>query len=183
MSAAVALDPLVRRATRRDIPALEKLIPASARVLGRGFYSDAESQAAITNIFGVDSDLVADGTYLVATDRDGAILGCGGWSRRRTLFGGDNFQGRTSGFLDPAEDAARIRAFFVAPDAARRGVASRLLGDCETAARDAGFRRLALMATLPGVPFYAARGYHADAAIRQACGDIEVRFVPMRKEF
>ncbi|NIJ07156.1 GNAT superfamily N-acetyltransferase [Sphingomonas vulcanisoli] len=173
--------PILRPATRGEIAALEGLIRTSARELGRGFYSDAETEAAITHVFGVDSDLVDDGTYLIAEDGAGRLLGCGGWSRRRTLFGGDNFAGRASGLLDPAEDAARIRAFFVAPQAARMGIASRLLAECETRAAAAGFTRMALMATLPGVPFYAARGYVAGGEILQPCGEIALRFVPMEK--
>lgn len=182
MSKAVACDLAIRPATPADVPRLEPLIAASARALGRGFYSDAETGAAIAHVFGVDSDLVEDGTYLVAEDDAGAILGCGGWSRQRTLFGGDRFAGRTPGFLDPAEDAARIRAFFIAPDAARRGIASRLLAECETRAVAAGFSRTALMATLPGVPFYAARGYAAGAPVELRCGETIVRFVPMDRE-
>ncbi len=181
MSAAVVHDLRVRAAIHAEIPDLEVLIAASARDLGKGFYTEAESEAAIACVFGVDSDLVDDGTYLVAEDADGTIFGCGGWSRRRTLFGGDNFTGRETGFLDPREDAARIRAFFVTPLAARRGVASRLLAECETRAAEAGFSRMALMATLPGVPFYAARGYVAGEAIGLHCGETSVRFVPMER--
>lgn len=179
---AATLALVVRPATRAEIPLLETLIASSADALGRGYYSAAETQAAIAHVFGVDSDLVDDGTYLVAEDGAGRILGCGGWSRRRTLFGGDNFAGRTPGFLDPAVDAARIRAFFVAPEAARQGVASRLLAECEARAAAAGFTRMALMATLPGVPFYAARGYAAGEPIEQRCGETPVRFVPMSRE-
>jgi len=174
-------DLTVRAATHADIPQLNILIRHSARALGAGFYSDAETEAAIAHVFGVDSDLVDDGTYLIAEDRDGSLLGCGGWSRRRTLFGGDNFAGREAGFLDPTEDAARIRAFFVAPTAARRGVATRLLAECENRAAAAGFRRMALMATLPGAPFYAARGYLAGDAIEQRYGETLLRFVPMTR--
>jgi len=111
----------------------------------------------------------------------GELAGCGGWSRRRTLFGGDNFAGRDSGLLDPATDAAKIRAFFVAPAFARRGVARLLLEECEARARAAGFARLDLMATLPGVPFYAASGFVGDAAVALDLGGIPVRFIPMSK--
>lgn len=171
----------IRPATHADVPALETLIAASARALSQGFYSARQIEAAIDHVFGVDSDLVADGTYLVATDTEGAPLGCGGWSRQRTLFGGDRFAARTPGLLDPAVDAARIRAFFVTPGAERRGVASRLLDACETAATAAGFTRTALMATLPGVPFYARHGYRAAEKIDHRCGEIAVPFVPMEK--
>lgn len=182
MTLAATRDLTVRAATHADIPQLNILIETSARALGEGYYSEAETEAAIAYVFGVDSDLVDDGTYLLAESAEGGLLGCGGWSRRRTLFGGDNFAERETGFLDPAEEAARIRAFFVAPEAARRGVASRLLDQCEERAAKAGFRRMALMATLPGVPFYEARGYIAGEPIEQRCGDTLVRFVPMTRE-
>ena len=112
-ASAIAIDV----ATTADVPALEALIAASARALSRGFYTEAETEAAITHVFGVDSDLIADGSYLVAR-LDGVLAGCGGWSARQTLFGGDRFAARETGRLDPAVDAARIRAFFVAPGAA-----------------------------------------------------------------
>ena len=171
----------IRPARRDEIPALEGLIVASARALGEGFYTKDETEAAIAHVFGVDSELVDDGTYLVAEDEHGALAGCGGWSRRQTLFGGDRAQSRTPGLLDPAHDAARIRAFFVAPAFARQGVGSRILDACERGAVAAGFTRAALMATLPGVPFYRARGYVPEATIEHPCGDVMVRFVPMEK--
>jgi hypothetical protein len=113
----------IRPARPEEVPALEALIAASARGLRAGFYTAEQAEAAIAHVFGVDSELVGDGTYLVveATDGSGDIWGCGGWSQRATLFGGDRFAGRASGLLDPATDAAKIRAFFVAPQAARRG--------------------------------------------------------------
>lgn len=170
----------IRPALPAEIPALEALIAASARALGPPFYSAPETEAAIAHVFGVDSELVCDGSYLVA-ERGGALAGCGGWSRRTMLFGGDRFAGRASGFLDPAHDAARIRAFFVAPGHARQGVGDALLSACEAAAAAHGFTRTALMATLPGQPFYAARGYVAAAPITLDCGGTPVRFVPMDK--
>ncbi len=170
----------MRRALPADVPALEALIAASARALGRGFYSDAETEAAITHVFGVDSTLIADGSYLVA-ELDGALAGCGGWSARRTLFGGDRFASRKDDRLDPKIDAARIRAFFVAPDFARHGVGRVLLRACEAAAAGQGFVNAALMATLPGVPFYTRAGYQAAAAIIHDCGGTPVTFVPMTR--
>lgn len=170
----------VRIAAPADIPALERLIAASARTLSRGYYDEAQIEAAITHVFGVDSDLVADGTYLVAEWR-GELAGSGGWSRRSTLFGGDRFSGRSAGQLDPATDAARIRAFFVAGDQARRGVGRALLEACERAAMQAGFRSTTLMATLPGEPFYAAYGYRAQGMQMQDCGGVTVPFVAMSK--
>lgn len=172
---------VVRLARADELSALDRLIAHSARELGEGYYTPAESEAAIAHIFGVDSELVADGTYYVA-EADGEILGCGGWSRRATLFGGDRFAGREAGLLDPAQDAARIRAFFTAPAHARRGVGHRLLHQCETQAAQAGFRRLALMATLPGEPFYLRHGYIGGAMQALDCGGITVRFRAMTKQ-
>lgn len=159
---------------------LERLIAASARRLGDGFYTPAQTEAAIAHVFGVDSELVADGSYLVV-ESGGAIAGCGGWSRRPTLFGGDRYGARSAGLLDPASDAARIRAFFVSPDHARRGVGTVLLTACEAAAFAYGFRTAALMATLPGVPFYRAHGYVAGATVTLDLGGTPVDFVPMEK--
>jgi GNAT superfamily N-acetyltransferase len=150
----------IRIATAADVPALQALIPVSARALSKGFYSDAETESAIRHVFGPDSRLIADGTYFVA-EEDGVLAGCGGWSRRRTLYGGDQTKSGEEPLLDPATEPAKVRAFFVHPDFARRGVGSRILEACLAAARAAGFRRVELAATLPGVPFYAARGFVA----------------------
>ena len=177
----IAAGIVIRPAVAGEIVALERLIAASARTLSQGFYTDEEIEAAIAHIFGVDSELIADGTYFVAVAGE-CVAGCGGWSRRRTLFGGDRFAAREAGLLDPAVDAARIRAFFTAPGWQRRGIATALLRACEAAAGQAGFARMALMATLPGVPFYAAHGYRPEAPIEQACGRVAVRFTPMTKE-
>ena len=148
----------IRLATAEDVSALKNLIPVSARALSRGFYTDAETEGAIRHVFGPDSRLIADGTYFVA-EEDGVIAGCGGWSRRRTLYGGDQTKSGEEPLLDPAREPAKVRAFFVHPDFARRGVGSRILEACLAAARAAGFHRVELAATLPGVPFYAARGF------------------------
>src|SRR5262245_32997674 len=137
----------LRAATLEDIPALSRLITDSARILSRGFYTDAEAESAIRYVFGVDTALVNDKTYYVAT-LDGVLAGCGGWSRRNTMYGGDQRPVGSAAFLDPVRDAARIRAFFVAPTAARKGVGRALLDVCTLAAREAGFRSLTLMATL-----------------------------------
>ena len=175
------IDIIIRPARHAEIPALETLIATSARMLSRGHYDETEIEAAVAYVFGVDTDLVDDGTYFVAEGPDGAIVGCGGWSRRRTLFGGDQAGGRDSGMLDPATDAARIRAFFTAPGHERQGIATRLLAACEAAAAEAGFHRTALMATLPGLPFYSNHGYRAREAVDFPCGDTNVPFVPMGK--
>ena len=177
MSANVRL----RLATPDDIPALSQLISDSARQLSRGFYSDAEAESAIRYVFGVDTGLVSDGTYYVA-ELDNVLAGCGGWSKRNTLYGGDQRPMGTAAYLDPATDAARIRAFFVAPSAARRGVGRALLEQCTEAACRAGFRSLTLMATLPGVPFYAALGFQADEDVVDQLPDgTMLKFVRMSK--
>lgn len=174
----------IRPAAISEVPELEALIERSARDLSRGFYSEAQIEAAINEIFGVDSELVADGTYLVAlaSDQPDGVLGCGGWSRRATLFGGDRFADRVSGLLDPERDPAKIRAFFVAPEAARIGVASAILAACEAAAQEAGFNQTELMATLPGEPFYLARSYSRLEFATVDCGGTDVNFVRMIKD-
>jgi GNAT superfamily N-acetyltransferase len=148
----------IRLATSADIPALQDLIPASVRALSRADYSEAQIEAAIRYVFGVDSQLIADETYYVAVDTE-IIVGCGGWSWRRTLYGGDQRRMGGGALLDPAHDAARVRAFFVAGDHARQGIGARILATCEEAAVKRGFSRVELMSTLPGVPFYRACGF------------------------
>ena len=171
----------LRPATLADIPALNALIALSARELSRGEYSDAQIDGALRGAFGVDTQLIQDATYFVI-EADGRLAGCGGWSRRRTLFGGDARADRDATELDPAKDPARIRAFFIHPDFARRGFGSLLLDRCEQAAIARGFRRLEMMATLPGVKLYAARGYvPAQPVDWPLGGDLTIRFVPMSK--
>jgi GNAT superfamily N-acetyltransferase len=172
----------LRVAVPRDQPALAALIERSARVLSRGYYSEAQTESAIRYVFGVDSVLIADRTYFVA-DRAGLIVGCGGWSRRRTLYGGDQRPVGPQDLLNPAREAARIRAFFVAPEAARKGVGRRLLNECVRAAAKAGFGSLELMSTLPGVPFYAALGFDTVERVTDTLPDgITLHFVRMRRE-
>ena len=172
---------VVRAATLADTPVLSGLIAQSARGLSAGYYESEEVEAALRGAFGVDSQLVEDGTYFVAAT-GGVIVGCGGWSWRRTLFGGDAFSARDSTPLDPATDAARIRAFFVLPSHARRGIGRAILHRCETDAASMGYFRFALMATLPGVEFYKGLGYVADEPLLHDLGDGRtIRFVPMHK--
>jgi GNAT superfamily N-acetyltransferase len=155
----------VRKAVAADVPALRALIDASVRGLQAEDYSPAQIEGALKSVYGVDSQLIADGTYLVAeiTEVAGStvIVGCGGWSKRKTLYGGDQYAGREDFLLDPARDAAKIRAFFVHPAWARQGIGSAILTACEEAAIAAGFTRLEMGATLSGVAFYAAKGYAA----------------------
>jgi GNAT superfamily N-acetyltransferase len=176
------MDYSIRKATLDDRPAVERLIEASARSLSRADYSERQIEAAVASVFGVDTDLILDGTYFVA-EREGALVGCGGWSRRRTLFGGDRYAARDPGELDPLTEPAKIRAFFVHPDYARRGVARAILSACEGEARARGFRSLELMATLPGVRLYRACGYVGDERVAYEVGDgVRIEFVPMRKD-
>jgi GNAT superfamily N-acetyltransferase len=172
----------IRPATPDDIPALNALIERSARELSRGYYDAREIDSAIRHVFGVDTTLVLDRTYFVVEDGD-RLMGCGGWSRRRALYGGDQRPvGGADAYLDPAVDAARIRAFFVAPEAARRGVGRVLLEACTSAAQHAGFRTLELMATLPGVPFYRTQGFVDVEPVTDLLPDgVALRFVRMRR--
>jgi GNAT superfamily N-acetyltransferase len=158
----------VRAATVDDIPAAQAVIEASARELQSHDYSARQIESALEHVYGVDSRLVADGTYFIAeevSENGERLVGCGGWSKRRTLFGGDNWKDRADDLLDPAHDAARIRAFFVHPHWARRGIGTMLLAACEKAALEHGFRRFEAVATLTGVNFFAARGYAAIARV------------------
>lgn len=148
----------LRLARMPDVTALNALIAHSARALSVGFYSAAQIDAAVRYVFGVDTTLVADGTYFLA-ESGTTLVGCGGWSRRRTLYGGDQRPVGDADALDPTTEAARIRAFFVHPDWARRGIGRRILDACIEAAVAAGFSRFELMATLPGVPLYEVGGF------------------------
>jgi N-acetylglutamate synthase-like GNAT family acetyltransferase len=157
----------VRLATLADIPVLQKLIAASVRKLQAQHYSPVQMDAAIGSVFGVDTQLIHDGTYFaveaevegVGRAPEGRIVACGGWSRRKTLFGSDNVPGKDDRSLDPSHDAARIRAVFVDPDWARRGIASRIMRACEDAASAAGFTKLSLVATLTGENFFKTKGF------------------------
>lgn len=148
----------IRAATAADIPELNGLIATSARLLSQSYYTPEQIESALANIFGVDSQLIADGTYYVALI-DGRVVGCGGWSKRQTLYGGDQTKEGADPQLDPALEPARIRAFFVHPDFARRGIGKSLIEQCEQAARKANFTSIELAATLPGEPLYQAFGY------------------------
>jgi GNAT superfamily N-acetyltransferase len=171
----------LRPACLEDRPALEALIARSARELSAGDYTPEQIEGALRGAFGVDTQLIRDRTYFVV-EVDGKIVGCGGWSKRKTLFGGDARFDRDAAELNPREDAAKIRAFFVDPDYARRGIGKAILDRCEAEARDHGFTRYELMATLPGLRLYAARGYVAGEAIQYPLGNgVTIPFVPMRK--
>ncbi len=171
----------LRKALPADGRAIENLIARSIRHLGLGDYTPEQIELALEGAFGLDTQLLEDGTYYVA-DTGGTLVGCGGWSFRRTLFGSDSNQQRDANRLDPVVDAARIRAFFVDPVAARQGIGSAILARCEADALAHGFHRAELMATLPGVRLYAARGYRGDTRVRHPLGrGMSIEFVPMSK--
>ncbi|HLZ12462.1 MAG TPA: GNAT family N-acetyltransferase [Candidatus Acidoferrum sp.] len=153
----------VRLATQADIPTLHALIESSIRVLQANDYTPAQIEGALGTVLGLDTQLVADQTYFVAetSDSSGAktIVACGGWSKRKTLFGSDRAAVREPEFLDPSADAAKIRAIFVHPAWSRRGLGTLLLETCENAAQSAGFSRFEMGSTLTGVPLYKLRGY------------------------
>jgi GNAT superfamily N-acetyltransferase len=171
----------LRKATLADIPALSALIARSARGLSSEDYRPAQVEGALRGAFGVDSQLLHDETYFVA-EENGDMVGCGGWSFRSTLFGGDARAERDASLLDPLTQSAKIRAFFVDPAHARRGIGTLLLERCEQEARVHGFSRVELMATLPGVKLYAARGYVGAQQVRYDVGSGEsIEFLPMHK--
>lgn len=150
----------LRLATKADIPALHALIEASVRSLQANDYTPSQIEGALGTVLGVDTQLIADQTYFVAESPDRQrIAGCGGWSKRKTLFGADHGPGREPELLNPATDAAKVRAIFVHPDFARRGLGSLILATVEDAARSAGFRHFEMGSTLTGVPLYKLRGY------------------------
>ena len=172
----------LRPARLEDVTELETLITISARALLAPWYSPAQVEAAVGSVFAVDTQLIEDGTYFVAA-QGRIIVGCGGWSLRKTLFGAT--RGHTSdtdSALDPARDPARIRAFFVHPACARRGIGAALMRHCERAAADAGFKAMELVATLAGEPLYAASGFAAVERFEiPLIGTLAMPVVRMRK--
>jgi GNAT superfamily N-acetyltransferase len=153
----------LRLATEEDIPALDALVEASVRGLHAGDYTQAQIEGALGTVLGLDTQLIRDGTYFVAEtvadDHSRRLAGCGGWSKRKTLFGADRAPGREPASLDPATDAAKVRAIFVHPAFARRGLGTLILARVEAEARAAGFRRFEMGSTLTGVPLYRLKGY------------------------
>jgi len=170
----------IRLAMPEDVPVLNELIRESVLELQAQDYTREQMELALKTVFGVDSQLIADGTYLVAeaaTPETGsstakpAIAGCGGWSKRKTLYGADQWTGREDTLLDPRHDAAKIRAFFVHPAWSRRGVGTLILEACESAARSAGFTRFEMGATLTGAKLFGARGYQIVRPLEVPLGD------------
>ncbi len=171
-----------RLAVPDDLDALDAVMDAAIGALQRGFLSD-EQIASSRAVMGLDRQLVHDGTYFIALIGD-AIAGCGGWSKRATLYGGDHSAGlREPRLLDPAHEPARIRAMYTHPDYARRGVGRALLQQCEDAARASGFLACELMGTLSGVPLYLSAGYRVIEEIEDDRGGAPVPLKRMRKEF
>jgi GNAT superfamily N-acetyltransferase len=183
----------IRTAVAADIPGLREVIEVSVRGLQARDYTPPQIELALKSVYGVDTQLIADGTYfavettadarsgLTEAALDGAprgakaqIVGCGGWSKRRTLFGGDQWSAREDDLLDPSREPAKIRAFFVRPNWARRGIGTMILDACEAAAKAAGFKRLEMGATLSGVPFYRAKGYAEIESVDVPLGEGEV---------
>lgn len=154
----IPMDWRPRLAREEDVPVLEALIPASVLALQSAYYSVPQMKAALGSVFGVDRQLIRDGTYFVV-EHQTQIVGCGGWSRRRSLYGGDLLRWEPDPELDPKHDAARVRAFFVHPSWARRGIGRSLMTECERAMIAAGFGAAEIVATLAGEPLYAAFGY------------------------
>lgn len=187
MSSAFAIRPAVTT----DIPVLRKLIDASVRRLQSGDYTPAQIDSALRTVFGVDSQLIDDGTYLLVqavplnsgVRNTPVIVACGGWSRRKTLYGGDRWRDRQDDLLNPKTDAAKIRAFFIHPDWARQGIGTLLLDACESAARAAGFTRFEMGATLTGLKLFQKRGYVAIERLEVPLeGNITLPIIHMVKE-
>ena len=171
----------LRRARRDDVATIQRLIERSVRQLGAAWYTPDQIASALRFMFGVDTQLIDDGTYYVVQQAE-RIVASGGWSGRRTLFGGDQWKHGADAPLDPATEGARIRAFFVDPGSARRGLGRRLFDRCLTDARSAGFKRLELMATLPGEPLYRALGFAADERVDLELPDgVQVPLVRMSR--
>ncbi|MFZ0884059.1 MAG: GNAT family N-acetyltransferase [Candidatus Acidiferrales bacterium] len=164
----------IRHAVPADIPALRALIDASVRQLQAQDYTPTQIDSALGSVFGVDTQLIADQTYFVAeaeaeaepTESQPIAVGCGGWSKRKTLYGSDHWTKREDALLDPRHDAAKIRAFFIHPQWARRGISTLILETCESAAKSAGFQRFEMGATLTGVRLFQARGYAAQENLK-----------------
>ena len=152
---------VIRAATLADIPAIRTLVEQSVRGLQQNDYSPTQIDASIGSVFGTDRQLLEDETYFVATplNEPSRPVACGGWSYRRTLCGSDQLSNRDNGQLNPATDFAKIRAIFVHPEWARRGLGTMILAHCEEAARAAGFTRFEMGSTLTGVPLYSLKGY------------------------
>ncbi|HKP68617.1 MAG TPA: GNAT family N-acetyltransferase [Pyrinomonadaceae bacterium] len=175
---------IIRKATLADKPAIEKLIAESVRGLSRDDYDAKQIELSIRTVFGVDTDLIDDQTYFVVETDEGKLAGCGGWSKRKTLFGASVYeQSRDPELLDPKTDAAKIRAFFIHPDFARQGIGTLILDACEREAIAHGFKTAEMMATLPGVKLYSVRGYSGGEKFKVPVGeDVDITCIRMVKD-
>ncbi|MCD9185118.1 MAG: GNAT family N-acetyltransferase [Pyrinomonadaceae bacterium] len=173
----------IRKAVFADQTGIENLIAESVRGLSREDYDARQIEFSIKTVFGVDTELIADETYFVAETEDGKIAGCGGWSKRKTLYGASVYaHSRNSELLNPETDAAKIRAFFIHPDFARKGIGKAILEKCETEAKAHGFKSAEMMATLPGVKLYAVCGYAGDEEVNVPVGEnVDIICIKMRK--
>jgi GNAT superfamily N-acetyltransferase len=171
----------LRTAQVADIPAMEALIARSGIELSAGFYTPEQAAAVTRHVFGVDTQLVADQTYFLI-EQNGQLAACGGWSKRETLFGADKMKTEADPLLDPATQAARIRAFFVSPDTPRQGLGRMLMNHCTEKAAAAGFRAMELAATMPGVPLYLASGFEVTEPFEITLpGNVQVPLARMRR--
>ena len=168
-----------RLARLEDLGALRNLMDAAISELQKPFLDDRQIASSRT-IMGLDTQLIEDGTYFIV-EVDGKLVGCGGWSRRATLYGGDQSPGRSAVLLNPNTDAARVRAMYTHPDHVRKGIGRLILGLCEAAARSEGFRTVELMATLAGEPLYRACGFEAIERVAAGRGGAAVPLLRMRK--
>lgn len=168
-----------RLARPEDLEALRELMAAAIAELQKPFLDDRQIASSRT-IMGLDTQLIADGTYFIV-ESNGQLAGCGGWSRRATLYGSDQTPGRSAALLDPKRDAARVRAMYTHPDHARKGIGRLILGLCEAAARSEGFSTAELMATMAGEPLYRACGYEALERVEDDRGGVAVPLLRMRK--
>jgi GNAT superfamily N-acetyltransferase len=169
-----------RLATLDDVPRLTAVMDAAISELQRAYLDDAQIEASRA-VMGIDTQLIADGTYFVVETLDGDVAGCGGWSRRATMYGNDHSPGRDTKLLDPAVDAARVRAMYTNPAYARRGVGRLVLELCEAAAAAEGFERLELVGTLSGEPLYTAYGFSPLEWLDASLTDVPVPCVRMAK--
>lgn len=168
-----------RLASRDDIAALKALMDAAITELQKPFLDDRQI-ASSRAIMGLDTQLIDDGTYFIV-EADGALAGCGGWSRRATLYGGDQTTGRSAALLDPTKDAARIRAMYTHPRHARKGVGRLIISLCEDAAKSEGFDRMELMSTMAGEPLYRTCGYEPVERLMDDRGGVPVPVLRMTK--
>lgn len=165
---------VIRKATLKDQTKIADLIAKSVKGLSREDYSERQIELSIKTVFGVDTELIADQTYFVAETEERKIVGCGGWSKRKTLYGASIYeQSRNSNLLNPKTDSAKIRAFFIHPRFARQGIGTAILEACESEAKTHGFKSAEMMATLPGVKLYKVRGYEGNEEVKVPIGEGE----------